>query len=154
MGYDNRGNTRSFDTRYGVGKLVAVAMVFSRSTPRSGSGTASASSNQNNPEVTARTTLEANGRKTYLVPADFYDADLDKQIELYARGPWFDTLALNTAGFSERYAIEGYFPCGVPLTLVAAVAWRRYYSCADSDVVLSQGNMLLNSRIVFTKAVL
>lgn len=94
------------------------------------------------------------GTKTYPAPAAFDDAAPDNQIGFYARVRWFDTPALDTGKFCERYATEVYLACCVPLRALGSVAWRSYYSCADGDLVLGHGKTLFDARIPFTKTVL
>lgn len=114
-GDDNRGDTRLLATGSERGQFVAAVMLIIWSTLRSRGGTADAGVNQNNPEMTARTTPGVIGSRICLVHADFDNAGPDNQLDLYARAPLFHTLASDTGSFCKRVATERYLACGDPL---------------------------------------
>lgn len=101
-----------------------------------------------------RMTEGAIGTKTYPAPCAFDDKEPLSNVSLFARAPWFDTVALDQEGFCDQYATNGLLPGDVPLTALTSFAWRSYFSCADADLIVGRRQSLRGQRETFTKTVL
>lgn len=93
---DNLVDTRSPVTSSERGSFVAAVMVITRSTTQADAG-----GNQNNCEVTARTSPRVFRTQKYPAPTDFDNDCPDCQPGLYSQALCFGTFKLDTARFCE-----------------------------------------------------
>lgn len=56
--------------------------------------------------------------------------------------------------FCDRFASEGYLPCGFPVQALESVAWHSYYSCTNGDFALGHCKALIGKRVALSKTVL
>ena len=108
-----------------------------------------AEDNEVNPNVTV---LLPGTNKVYPAPVQFDDLTPSGNYHLFGRAPWFDSAALDDGTIIQRYVYGGgYLPGGVPYSALRTEAWRRQFSCYDSDLKLGHNQTVASARELFAQ---
>lgn len=70
----------------------------------------------------------------YPAPSSYDDESWKDDRLLVAQAPWFQTDVIDDGSIIPRYAIDGWLPGGVPLSIVTSWSWRNQYACVDDDI--------------------
>lgn len=75
-----------------------------------------------------------NRRRHFPAPSSYDDESWRDDGLLVAQAPWFQTDVSDEGSIIPRYAIDGWFPVVVPLSIVTSWSWRYQYACIDEDL--------------------
>lgn len=92
--------------------------------------------------------------KMYPAPSDSDDIFPRDSIRFFGRAPWFNSLALTSDWFCDRYATNWFLTVGIPLRVLTTLAWRSHISCYEHDLYVDHGKMLQGQCEAFARTVI